>query len=82
MPKLISRRRVCVDVFVVPFCLSLLVVSVVSAEDWAQFRGPSAQGHSKAKGLATKWGTKKNVAWKVAVDGGGWSSPIVSKGRV
>lgn len=48
------------------------------AEDWPQFRGPSGQGLSTAKGLPVEWSDTKNVRWKVKVPGSGWSSPSVA----
>ncbi|MSU22570.1 MAG: serine/threonine protein kinase [Opitutus sp.] len=52
------------------------------AEDWPEFRGPTGQGHSTATGLPVEWSNRKNVAWKQAVRGEGWSSPVVSAGQV
>jgi outer membrane protein assembly factor BamB len=52
------------------------------AEDWTEFRGPSANGHSTAAGLPVKWGTDQNVVWKRAVDGLAWSSPVVLGDRI
>lgn len=44
---------------------------------WPQFRGPTGQGLAVASGLPTQWSESKNVTWKVAVPGRGWSSPLV-----
>jgi len=48
----------------------------VQAEDWNQFRGPTGQGHSVAKGLPLTWNRTSGVAWQVNLDGKAWSSPI------
>ncbi len=61
-------------------CL-LLPLLAVRAEDWPQFRGPTGQGIATGR-LPTEWGPMKNVVWKQAIPGRGWSSPIVLKGRV
>ena len=45
--------------------------------DWPQFRGPGGQGHANAPGLPTTWGERRNVRWKTAVEGRGWSSPVI-----
>ena len=45
--------------------------------DWPEFRGPTRDGHSDAKGLPTEWGPEKNVVWKAELPGRAWSSPIV-----
>ena len=68
----------------------LLLVSAIAvfsqsgalAENWTEFRGPSAQGHSSARGLPLHWDANKNVRWKVDIAGNGWSSPIVNEGRI
>lgn len=64
-------------------CLLLLIsFSPLSAEDWPQFRGPTGQGISTEKNLPTEWGPDKNVKWKTAIAGLGWSSPVVVKGKI
>lgn len=60
----------------------LAPLSSLRAADWFQFRGPDGQGHSTAANLPTVWGPNKNVAWKQAIPGSGWSSPVVSGNRV
>ena len=65
--------------------LSLLLILaglVVHAEDWPEFRGPTGQGHSSERGLPLEWSESRNLLWKAAVPGRGWSSPVVSAGRV
>ena len=52
------------------------------AEDWPEFRGPTGQGHSSERGLPLEWSESRNVVWKTAVPGRGWSSPVVAAGRV
>lgn len=52
------------------------------APDWPDFRGPTGQGHAAVKGLPVEWSATKNVAWKQAVPGLGWSSPVVAGGKV
>src|SRR5688500_11108857 len=60
----------------------LLWAAVAPAADWPQFRGPTGDGHYAGPKLPTEWGPDTNVAWKTAIPGKGWSSPIVSKGKV
>jgi outer membrane protein assembly factor BamB len=55
---------------------------VAQQEDWPEFRGPTGQGHSSERGLPLEWSESHNVAWKTAVRGRGWSSPVVGGGRV
>jgi outer membrane protein assembly factor BamB len=63
------------------FC-SLLSCSPTLLAQWPQFRGADGQGHSAERGLPTEWGATRNIAWNVVVPGRGWSSPVVSAGRV
>ena len=62
--------------------LVLTWAPVVYADDWPAFRGPTGQGHSLEHGLPLEWSESHNVAWKTAVEGDGWSSPVVASGRV
>jgi outer membrane protein assembly factor BamB len=52
------------------------------ARDWPEFRGPTGQGHSGEKALPLHWSPTKNVAWKQPIPGTGWSSPVISDGRI
>ena len=58
------------------------VASVTAAQDWPEFRGPTAQGTATATGLPVEWSERKNVVWQQAVPGAGWSSPVVSRGQI
>jgi outer membrane protein assembly factor BamB len=71
------RRATCVLVT----CLSASVFA--TPQEWRQFRGPAGQGHADGvTGVPTEWSESRNVAWKVAVPGRGWSSPVLGHGRV
>ncbi|HVR75087.1 MAG TPA: PQQ-binding-like beta-propeller repeat protein [Planctomycetota bacterium] len=50
--------------------------------DWPEFRGPTGQGHSGARGLPLHWSSTKNIAWKRDIPGKGWSSPVVRSERI
>lgn len=63
-------------------CLVLGLGSVVGAENWPQFRGPTRQGMSTETQLPLNWSRDSNVAWRVDLPGEGWSSPIVWNDRV
>ena len=49
----------------------------VQAANWPGFRGPNGTAVSDESQLPTEWGKDKNVAWKVALPGYGWSCPVV-----
>ena len=59
-----------------------LVAQIAYAENWPGFRGPSRQGISTEKNLPTRWSDTENVAWRTAIPGEGWSSPIVWESHV
>ena len=65
-----------------PIVALVLHASDARAQDWPQFRGPTGQGDSAARGLPVEWSDSRNIAWKTAVPGRGWSSPVVAHGRV
>jgi outer membrane protein assembly factor BamB len=54
----------------------------VRADDWPEFRGPTGQGLVAKGSLPIKWSPTTNVAWKKAIPGKGWSSPVVVKERI
>lgn len=61
--------------------LLLFSVPVVSADDWAEFRGPNRDGTSPENNLLTKWSPSgENLAWRAPF--GGRSTPIVVGDRV
>lgn len=62
--------------------ITLMLSLCANAEEWPGFRGPTGQGISTEKGLPTKWSATDNVAWKTAIPGEAWSSPIVWGDRV
>ena len=64
------------------FVFSVALGQAVAEEDWPSFRGPKALGVSDNANLPIEWSDKKNVEWKAAVAGLGWSGPVVHSGRV
>src|SRR5262245_38844407 len=50
--------------------------------DWPQFRGPNSNPVGAHKRLAERWSKTENVEWSQEIPGRGWSSPIVTGGRV
>ena len=71
-----------------PLILSPVIACVLwcgqdSLGDWTDFRGPRMDGHA-AVGTdpPLEWSEERNVRWKVPVPDRGWSSPIVSNGRI
>ncbi|HWS54319.1 MAG TPA: PQQ-binding-like beta-propeller repeat protein [Pyrinomonadaceae bacterium] len=77
-PSLLLRRAVSA-------CLLLLPASpAVYGNDaaWPQFRGPDSNPVGAHARLADRWSKTENVEWSREIPGRGWSSPIVTGGRV
>ncbi len=65
------------------FTASLLGSLAFSGEpNWPEFRGPTGQGLSDARSVPIHWTNERNVQWKVAIPGTGWSSPVIFDGSV
>jgi outer membrane protein assembly factor BamB len=60
----------------------ILLTGSATAEDWPQFRGPTADGISSSKNVPVEWSSTENVAWKRTIPGVGWSSPALSNGKL
>jgi outer membrane protein assembly factor BamB len=58
------------------------LTSIVHADDWPHWRGPSGSGVSAETGLPVEWSAKAGVAWTAPIAGLGISSPIVWRDRV
>jgi outer membrane protein assembly factor BamB len=63
---------------------STILPGIISAADWAQFRGPAGTSVASDAKLPTQWNVSEsqNVAWKADLPGRGPSSPIVVGDRV
>ena len=57
-------------------------VGQATAVEWPEFRGPGAQGVVTAKEVPVKLDFEKDVVWKTAIPGKGWSSPVMSNGLI
>ncbi|VTS01921.1 PQQ-like beta-propeller repeat protein [Tuwongella immobilis] len=67
--------------FVLSLVISVFGISGIAA-DWPTWRGPTRDGISTEREFPTQWSATENIAWKVALPGGGHSSPIVSGDRI
>ncbi len=78
------RRRLRASVTVVICTVAILFAAYDPslALDWPQFRGPSGDGVSLATDAPLKWSATDHVVWKQAIPGTGWSSPVLSQGRL
>ena len=71
------------------FCMLLLAAvasqacrRAVAGDSFPEWRGVNGQGHADARNLPVSWSKNKNIAWKVNVRGLGWSTPVISDGKV
>ena len=60
----------------------MLYPGATASDNWAQWRGPGSQGVSSEKNLPVFWSSTKNIKWKAAISGRGYSSPIVWEHKV
>ena len=84
-PKLQNNRRVYIfSVQVALVCALLLLSITANAQDvaWPQFRGPESNPVGTHARLAERWSKTENVEWSQEIPGRGWSSPIVTGGKV
>lgn len=49
---------------------------------WTHFRGSDLTALAIAENLPAEWDDQKNVIWKTAIHGKGWSSPVVYNNQV
>ena len=64
------------------FATVILLHTPATAADWPQFRGPTGDGISTSRDVPIEWSDTENIAWKQAIPGVGWSSPVLSKGKL
>jgi len=65
------------------FLLSAVVTSAFSLThaQWPEFRGPNMDG-TVTGALPTEWSPDTNIAWKKDIHGLGWSTPLISEGKI
>ena len=71
--------------YLILFCLIVISVyscSKTTTENWTHFRGSKLDGISKTKSAPLVWSETENIEWKTAIDGLGWSSPVVFGNQV
>src|ERR1041384_4966544 len=78
MKNLITLRLVAMIGALLPVSLSVHAQDVA----WPQFRGPESNPVGTHARLAERWSKTENVEWFQEIPGRGWSSPIVTGGKV
>jgi len=80
-----NNRRIYIFSRRASFLCALLLMSLTAhAQDmtWPQFRGPESNPVGTHARLAEHWSKTENVEWSQQIPGRGWSSPIVTDGKV
>ena len=62
--------------------LVLTSLPAYAQDGWPQFRGPQSNPVGTHARLAERWSKTENVEWSQEIPGRGWSSPIVTGGKV
>jgi outer membrane protein assembly factor BamB len=73
----LTKRQSIIPAFL---CLSLAVRA--AEPDWPQFRGPDLNPVGLSKSLPDRWSKTENIERVANITGRGWSSPIVTGGKV
>jgi len=84
-PKVLNYRRIYIfSRYAAVVCALWLTSMSVHAQDvaWPQFRGPESNPVGTDARLAERWSKTENVEWSQEIPGRGWSSPIVTGGKV
>lgn len=68
-------------VFVLTLLILFTFLQSVTADDWAQFRGPNSSGVSNQTDLPVQFGPEQNVLWKTPLPPG-HSSPVLTQNRI
>jgi hypothetical protein len=63
-------------------CIVFSAMSVLRAENWPQWRGPSLNGISGETNLPVAWTTTENITWKLPLPAWSGSTPIVWGERI
>src|SRR5258706_6728770 len=80
MRKLTSRTRLVVALASLGYGHAILFAA--ESVSWPQFRGPASNPIASNPQLADRWSATENVEWSTPIPGRGWSSPIVTNGKV
>jgi len=62
--------------------LAFTGAALAGETEWPQFRGPTGQGISSAVNVPIEWNADTHIAWKIELPGHGWSSPVLSHGKL
>jgi len=64
------------------FAVVVFSLTIASAQNWPQWRGPNLNGVSAEKNLPVKWTTEENIAWKLSMPAWSGSTPVIWRDRI
>src|SRR5688572_5567663 len=79
MPNLHTLKNLCASAL---FALPLSLAASEPISHWPEFRGPTGQGIAEGAKLPLEWSEDKGIAWKTAIHGRAWSSPVADAKRI
>ena len=62
---------------IVTACIASAALTTARAENWPQWRGPSANGISGERNLPVTWSTTENITWRLPLPTWSGSTPII-----
>ena len=68
--------------FWVTCALVATTTTIIAADNWPNWRGPSLNGVSTETGLPATWSATDNVAWKLPLPAFSGSTPIIWGDRI
>ena len=79
--RVLDVKRFLLLMLILPFAVAGILAGQTAKQpnvvSWDRFRGPNGTGTSDDKDVPLTFGPTENVIWKVALPGGGNSSPII-----
>ena len=76
------RHRFMLSAALFAVLLAPVLAQRSQSPSWPRFRGPDSNPVSNHPNLPLSWSKTENVEWVTDLPGVGWSSPVVSGGRV
>jgi outer membrane protein assembly factor BamB len=76
------RFRICYIFFISILGMVITANTIAQSNTWPNYRGPDSNGISQAKNIPTEWDSITNIAWRIPIEGKGWSSPVIMDGQV
>ncbi len=68
----------------IPISVFSVILSIVTLAlaDWPEFHGPNGSGIAPDAQPPIIWSATRNITWSTPIPGSGWSSPVISHGKI